>query len=246
MQDTNLQVDSIMEAASQALGCMDYLGCEDRCQEALTLAREQKDWGYYARVLLPLQEARRQRRMIAAEGTIRLGSGELSGDVSEWLKRLQVGCIVLTHRHGVEDAKNLVREARNQRLCVEVLLADNQVTDQLWVLRGFGGSVDVGCTLASPSAGLVDRWIDPEQAPAPPETSPPAPEAPPPETALASGWFLGACEALGDAAIGQVQASVGDPKRIEELEQCLAVVTDHELLHQELAVAVRAAIGTGL
>ena len=67
-------VDAIMEDASQALSRMDYLSCETFCLKALSLARRAKRWPVYARILLPLQETRRQRRMIAAAGVIRLGS----------------------------------------------------------------------------------------------------------------------------------------------------------------------------
>lgn len=53
--------------------------------------------------------------------------------------------------------------------------------------------------------------------------------------------FLDACERLGDTAILRVADDAGAAERIEGLEQALLVMTDHEILHQQLAVACKAA-----
>ena len=118
------ELDAMMEAASQALARMDYLVCESHCLDALAIARQRQDWPYYARILMPLQEARRQRRMIAAEGVIRLGTANLDGDPSAWLEQMRVGptqaeiagCIVLTQPHGADDARRLAQTVRQQRV----------------------------------------------------------------------------------------------------------------------------------
>ena len=63
MMDLLNKLNPIMEAASKSLAQMDYLACEDGCLRALLFAREQRDWPYYARILLPLQEARRRETL---------------------------------------------------------------------------------------------------------------------------------------------------------------------------------------
>ncbi len=246
------QLDTAMEAASQALHAMRYGICEQRCLEALALAGENRDWGAYARILLPLQEARRQRRMIAGEGVIRLGSGQLEGDPTAWLDRIQAGCVVLTHPHNAPTACRLTQWARDRQRCVEVLLADNPPTAQRWTLRSFQGPA-VACDRQAPPAHWVDTWLmpdDPSRSTPPPADrlgpGPPdhaietAPTHGPTGVRDAADWFLDACEALGDAALGRVHDPLGDPRRVAALEQCLAVVTDHELLHQALGEAARA------
>ncbi|MHC4996015.1 MAG: hypothetical protein ACYTGQ_13285, partial [Planctomycetota bacterium] len=61
------QIDTLMEEASEALAHTDYFRCEKRCLQALALARDDNDYERYARILLPLQEARRLRRQAAAD-----------------------------------------------------------------------------------------------------------------------------------------------------------------------------------
>ncbi len=126
-----------MERASEALAQMDYLHAETLCLKALRQAREAEDWAYYVRILLPLQEARRQRRMIAADGVIRLGTARLEGPVDRWLASMEAGCIVVTHPHTAEDARTLENEARNQHRYVEVLFAENRPEEERWTLRRF-------------------------------------------------------------------------------------------------------------
>jgi hypothetical protein len=70
-------IDSLMQQAIDALTRMQYLACETLCLRALAAASELGSWDSYARILLPLQESRRQRRLIAADGAIRLGAADI-------------------------------------------------------------------------------------------------------------------------------------------------------------------------
>jgi hypothetical protein len=63
-------IDSLMESASERLAAMDYLGCEALCRQALELAAEARDYQSIAHILLPLQEARRQRRQLASDAGV--------------------------------------------------------------------------------------------------------------------------------------------------------------------------------
>lgn len=220
------QLDQTMEVASIALAKMDYLACEDLCFAALAQARERGDWAYYSAILLPLQEARRQRRMIAAEGIVRLGTAKLAKiDAQEILSQLPAGCVVLTSPHTPADAHKLAISARQKRQHVEVLFA--QPDDGRWLLRSFAPNSNVSCSVAAPPAELLERWLKPGEMPA------------------AADWFLDACEMLGDAALAAVKPVSPTVKDLARMEACLDIVTDHEQIHQQLGSLARALVRAG-
>ena len=203
------QLNTIMEQASQALAKMDYLECESQCLKALALAREAGQFGYYARILLPLQEARRQRRITATAGDIQIGSGDAGFDPYNWLDEQQAGCLVLSHPHTAVDARSIQEHARLAKKFIEVLFVDNKQDESTWTFKSFVGP-DVSCTTSPPAADQ-----DPAQ------------------------WFIDATEQLGDAALAQVDETLTGNELFEALESRLAVFTDHEKMHQRLAEAAR-------
>jgi hypothetical protein len=223
------ELDNLMQTASAALLARDYLTCEERCMRALAGAREREDWAYYGRVLLPLQEARRHRRTIASEGAIRLGTTDLAGDLGAAVAHYPAACIVVTHPRTADDARALATESRRNRQFIEVLFADNAASAPRWTLRGLGGT-KVTCELPAPPAPWIDRWLDRSNIPAQTSSMP-----------TPGDWFLDATEALGDRALAQVKdiAAADGRARLAALEQCLDVVTDHELIHQYLWDAAR-------
>jgi len=227
-------LDEQMERASEALARMDYLTCEARCVQALAEARDRRLWRYYARILLPLQEARRQRRQIAAEGTIRLGTGSLGGEPGDWLDQLESGCIVVSPPHGRAEATALWQAARDQRRYVEVLLTDSDLTADAWRVLSFTGPA-ITCQRPAPPTSWRDQWLAADAVPEP---------APAGESQTPADWCLDTIEALGDAAIDKVEARTdaipGGEMRVELLEPLLDVVPDHEILHQKLGDAARA------
>ena len=58
-------VNSLMSKAQQALSCNHWFEAERLCARALDMARSEGDFNLMARILLPLQEARRQRMQAA-------------------------------------------------------------------------------------------------------------------------------------------------------------------------------------
>jgi hypothetical protein len=203
------KLDGIMDRASQALADIDYLACETLCMEALAEARKAKRFGYYARVLMPLQEARRQRRMIAAQGDVQIGTAESGIDADGWLAEHQAGCIVLTHPLTAKDALALAERAHSEKKFIEVLFADNEPDAPSWTLRSYDGP-DVCCDVKAPT----------------------------PDQDVAQ-WFLLATEKLGDAALRSTDDTLKGEALILDLEARLRVFPDHELLHQRLAEAAR-------
>jgi len=234
MSESPDTLDAWMEQASQPLARMAYLQCEALCVEALKQAREQQRWAYYARILLPLQEARRQRRQMAAEGVIRLGTASLTEPPARWIAQLEVGCIVVTRPHTVEDAQTLAAAVRDQQRFVEVLFATSDMDEDTWRLRAHHGpTIEVQRT--APPADWRDRWLAPGTVPG---------GAPQTGSQTPADWFLDASEALGDAALDKIEARSdaipGGEQRVLLLEQMLAVAADHEILHQKLGDAARA------
>ncbi len=223
------ELDSLMERASEALAQMDYLTSEALCVEALGKARQSGAWDYFARIVLPLQEARRQRRMIAAEGVVRLGV-RARETVDALLGHLPSGCIVLTHPFTADDASALQRQAKAAQRHIEVLFADNAVDAPMWTLRSLAG-VMATVTMPAPPSGWRDRWIKSGEVVAADGSVKPG--------VTPADWFLDAMEALGDAALAGVDPTLTGVKRIDTLLACLEAVTDHEILHQRLADAAR-------
>jgi hypothetical protein len=117
-------LDEIMEQASERLVAMDYVTCERLCVEALGLSRQLGDFERCARILLPLQESRRQRRQIAVEAGVHLFSGpRLSPD--KVLEHFSRGCIMLLSPPYTRDDELAIRElARKGGQMVEVLAID--------------------------------------------------------------------------------------------------------------------------
>ncbi len=214
MPDAN----AIMEAASAKLVGMDYLACEALCLDALAAARQQEDWRLYARIVMPLQEARRQRRMNAADAVIQLGT-------AEGFEPFDAGCVVMCRPNTADDAQRFLNRARDENEHVEVLSADNAGDATTWNLRSFAGP-DVSADVAAPPPGLRHAPLHPDESNGTGVTP--------------RHWFVRASEALGDAALAQVAAPPGSVERVEQLEAFITACGDHELLHQALADAANA------
>ncbi len=230
--DAQTDLDAVMESASEALAEMDYLATESLCLATLAEARRREDWPCFTRVLLPLQEARRQRRMIAADGPVMLGTPRGESLDTLFNDERPAGCVVVTRPADRSAAADLVERARLDRRHVEVLWADNEAEASQWVIRSTAGP-NVSCTLPAPPAEWIGRWRTPQDSNEPHGGGRPYGKTP-------ADWFLDAAERLGDAALATVGPHVTGVERINALADCLAVVNDHEILHQRLYDAARA------
>lgn len=120
------RIDQIMERASQELVRTHYLACERLCLEAMELARETKDFERYARILLPLQEARRQRRQVAIEAGVFVLTGERQIPEAI-LDEHRGGCLLLVSPpYTLEDERAVRRLALERGLLVEAMLFDQE------------------------------------------------------------------------------------------------------------------------
>ncbi len=243
-----------MEQASRLLVQRDYFETERVCLQALRRAMAINDFDRVARIVLPLQEARRQRREMAVDsGAVFLVE---DGPAPE---RVLPGCYLFAPpRVGVEG-RNLREVADKARVPVVVVVREPVTKDGLWPLVAVGGCT-VRTKVTPPTA-----W----RPPAPEVRAPTkktsgkrgksvaaesgasggggASEAgehgaaaipvvlPPPE------WFVTAVEQLGDAAIETALAQPTPGARVAQLFLRVETLPDHEKVHQRLMDAARAA-----
>ena len=246
-----LDLDAWMERASRALVGMDYFECEALCVEALAEARRRGLWGYYARIVLPLQEARRQRRMAACDGVVLINTVLLP------IPRLTLGpgdagCYAVMPPQDFAFARRLEETGRRARIPVEVLWLEWVERDpDVWEVGTFSGP-RVRCRVDGPATeDLADDgqppgmwpmlcdWVrggNRHQSAADRAENDDRHER-------AVRWWLRAHEALGDAAIAAVDeggAALGTVERVDALAAMVEAVADHEKLHQRLAEAAAA------
>lgn len=216
-------LDNLMETASQALAELDYARCESLCLDALAQARDQQEWVIYQRILLPLQETRRQRRQAALDGPILLGTPKRHDDNAQLLGDSEQGCVVMTWPYTAADAKALSETLSSQPNPIELLFADNAADSPTWRITSINGP-DLSIDLPAPKTDWIGQRVDPSKL-----TSP-----------TPAHWFMQASEALGNAALAAIEATPGSLDYLQALEQALACVDDHEILHQRLAAAAKA------
>lgn len=216
-------IDDLMETASQALAQLQYARCETLCLEALAHARLANDWVMAQRVLLPLQEARRQLRQAAIDGAAQLGVKEKATPLDAVVSGWSAGVLVLTWPYTASDAAALELQLREAHRPIEVLFADNHAESESWTISTYVGP-RVSVEVPAPKPDWVGRPVQVLGM------KPPTP----------AHWFMKANEALGDAAIQSITSKPGTIEYFDDMGEALSAVGDHEILHQRLADAARA------
>ncbi len=156
------EIDQIMERASQALVKTDYLACERLCLEALRASEAAKDYQRIARILMPLQEARRQRRQNAADAGVAL-LGEPRRSPEKILDEHSTGCLMLLDPPYTSEDVDVVRRLALEREChVEVLRFDHDalLAAFLWRLELQGDAHLASIHPDAPPRDQVRRLID--------------------------------------------------------------------------------------
>ncbi|MFG0247650.1 MAG: hypothetical protein ACF8OB_02095 [Phycisphaeraceae bacterium JB051] len=218
-----------MDQASLLLVKMQYLEAEKLCEQALKQARERKLWAYLARITLPLQECRRQRRMIAAEGHVVLGTDHLGDNALSELLQLDCGCVVFTGKDATGNALRLMQNIRKNSRHLLVLAAT--VTKSQWTLHSAVQPI-LTITYPAPPADWQHKTLEPGQWTEVTDSAWPTP----------GDWFLDVLEKLGDQALKAIEPKDDTVKRVDALLASLQAVTDHEILHQQLAKAANAMV----
>lgn len=220
MSTTDL--DQLMDRASHVLVKMQYLEAEKLCEQALLMAYECKFWGYLARITLPLQECRRQRRMYAADGEIVIGTGHLPGDVVGELDQIQCGCVVFTGDDAKAHAIDLLQRVADKPRYLLVFFAS--VGNDQWQVHS-ASKPEFYVNYSPPP----EVWQNVNQAAGEyvkaSDSAWPTP----------GDWVLDVQEKLGDQALKVIDTNVDALQRVDALLEAITAVPDHEILHQQLA-----------
>ena len=248
------RIDALMEEASIALVERRYFACERACIEAATMALSLRDYSTLARILLPLQEARRMKRDMAVDAQ-RIFIVQEQILISE---SLDAGIYLVIPPRVAADAR-ILREAGDRLEVPVIAIAREPVTR-----TGLVPVVSLGpVTLRSrvyapdhpdvPNLPPVERAAPAAEPAAKPAAKKPrakkgevaaAPATPTPASNTDStidspsiAWILWSIEQLGDAAIEEVDPGKSAASRIDELWHKLQALPEHEKLHQALAAA---------
>lgn len=220
----NNPIDRLMERASEALAATRYFEAVRDAVNALRRARRENDFERMARICLPLQEARRQIRQQACEaGTVRVVAhpSDVSGP-------LGAGCYLIQPPMIGADARVLREAGFKARVPVSVLAREPLTRTGRWPIVGVG-EISVRVQVPPPAAlERVEDRITKDRF----------------EGVVPIAWFVSAGEALGDAAIAKLDAALHPHWKVDDLLESLEAVPEHERLHQALAEACRAAVGT--
>ncbi len=130
------RIDELMERAGMALSATRYFECEALGQEALELAFRVGDYERMSRLLMPLEEARRQIRMLAADAGV---VGRLE-EMSEESFELKSGCWLIEPLLVGADGRELRRQAAEQEIPVIVIIREPKTQLGLWPIVAVGPS----------------------------------------------------------------------------------------------------------
>lgn len=222
------RIDHVMERASRLLAECRYFEAERLAAEALQEAFAAADYDRMARILLPLQECRRQKRDMAFDAAAAGAVFRVTGDLPTG-RALKPGCYLLEPPRVGIDGRLLREEADRRKVPVIVVVREPPTRDGRWPIVAIG-PITVRTRIAAPTPRPR-----PGRRPKSPPGQPPPPPLPDPQ------WFLDANEALGDAAIAQVSPDLSPAARVEALYDRLQAHPDHEKLHQRLEEACREA-----
>lgn len=222
----NRTIDANMEMASQKLVARDYFSCEKLCSEALAAAFGARDYERMSRILMPLQEARRQKRQIA-EDADRVIVIERDAPTEA---QLGAGVYVIRPPRVAAEARAL-REHLD-RLGIPSAVLTREPTTK-------AGKI--------PMVAIGPTTLREHLTPPPPEEGKPT-QAPGHDNGetdpmhcredLPLWWLLWACEQLGDGAIADALRDLkAGQKRVEQLYFSLQALPEHDKLHQVLAEA---------
>ncbi len=201
------RIDPLMEEASLALTSGRYAEAERLSLEGLQSAHQALDYERMARVLLPLQEARRLRRQQASDvkKVHRLAS---YAEVEAYLtgnKAIQPGCYLIEPLLVGADGREIRERALSEDVSVAVIVREPVTRLNQWPIV-MVGPVTVRTRVTPPKKVDV-------------------------------AWMLYAGEALGDHALAQVDPADHAVGRVEHLLELLSTIADHEKLHQSLIAA---------
>ncbi len=169
-----------MERASRALERTRYFEAESACKDALRKAYAASDFERIARIVLPLQEARRQKRQLAVDSGRRIVISEMRSLGDE----IQPGCYLFQPPLIGADTRNFRETADGQGVPVLALCREPMTKDGKWPVVAVGQvtlrtRVDPPMPLARVEKSVTKDGYDGFEPPS-------------------AAWFEAAAEAIGD------------------------------------------------
>lgn len=221
------QIDDAMDKASEALVQTRYFEAESLCLRALDRAHKARDFERMARIVLPLQEARRQKRLLAADS----GRAAII-DSPRALRAVPVaGCYLIQPPLVGIDARGLRERADAKRAPVLVVTREPMTLAGLWpvVAATLGLSIRIRIPPPFPLQRVETGWTRDNLSEPPP-----------------ANWFLETVDALSREGLKKVDPTEAAVWRVDDLMVLLEAHPDDELLHQALGETCREALGQPL
>ena len=219
-------VDRLMERASVALEATEYFEAERLAAQALQRAHQAGDFEAMTRILLPLQEARRQKRQAAVECGNRFVVSDL-----RTVDDIRPGCYMIQPPLLGVDARSFRETADGMRVPVLAIAREPLTRESKWPVVAVGDGISLRVRIEPPYA--VTRI---EASKTKDESGMPGAPAPSRE------WFEFAEEAIGDAGLLKLKADEPAAWRVDDLVRFVDAHPSHEKLHQRLAQECLAAL----
>jgi hypothetical protein len=207
------KIDSLMEKASAALASTEYFEAERCASEALTIAHLSHDYECMARILMPLQESRRQIRLAAID----TGEVIVLNDHARLEEVMGEGCVPGAGCYVLEpplvgaNGRNLRDLCKAEGVAAVVVVHEPQTELGRWPVVMIG-PITVRTHVAPPTGGEITME-----------------------------WLLGAGEQHGDSAIESALLPDDPADRVDALMDRLGTIVDHEQLMQTLERECKAA-----
>ena len=129
-------IDRLMDKAGAALAKGDYFDCETLACEAMELSHASRDWDRLARLLMPLEEARRAKRLEAAD------TGNIfridSVDALQEMTAIEPGCWLLEPLIVGAHGREFRAMADSQRVPVLCIVREPETQLGAWPLAMLG------------------------------------------------------------------------------------------------------------
>lgn len=149
------RIDEMMERASEALQATRIFECERLCLDALRIAHRGQDYERMARVLLPLQEARRLKRQRAADaGRI------VQHESPDQATSIEPGCVLMHPPRCVgADGRALRERADKEETPLIVVVREPETSEGLWPIVAVGPAT-VRIRVEPPEELTPDWFLD--------------------------------------------------------------------------------------
>jgi hypothetical protein len=234
------QIQDLCRRGQDDLSRMEYLAAETALAEAEELAWKSRDFDALARLYLPLQESRRQRRQRCGEGTIRLdvlaNGPDDQPDGRHTVETVGHGQILIAGWGSIQPGIEARRAQRELGLYVDVFLAAVYPVGAGRVVAIVPGG---GVALPPGESMPVDQLIRRLPAHSIVMSDAALPKGAKGGTAETYAWVMATWERLHAPFLAAAQAT-GDPvRRIEAYRQTIAVDYACELAHQRISDTAR-------